>query len=76
MERESRVSKYTALYQEDEEGLYVLLLVTSRTFNDLPERELWLVELAQELAGGDLWAIRMVEAESLIDLPPILSAEE
>lgn len=70
------MSKYVALYKENEEGLYELLVITSRVFRDLPDREVWLVELAQELADGDLWAIRVVEGESLIDLPPIFSGEE
>ena len=69
------MSKYTAVYKEDDDGFYELLLITTKTFQALPDRELWLIELAQELAAGDLWAIQMVSGESLLDFPPLLKED-
>ena len=62
----------TAIYQENEEGLYELLLIATQTFLDLSDRELWLIELSSELADGDLWAIRLITGETLDDFPLIL----
>lgn len=69
------MSQYTAIYEEDDDGFYVLLMIVTRAFLDQEDREVWLVELAQELAAGDLWKIRLVEGESMMDFPPVLSGE-
>lgn len=66
---------YTAVYQENEDtGHYELLFVVSHEFLAQEGRELWLVEFAQELADGDLWAVRLIEGEELSDFDQILES--
>jgi len=66
------MAKFTAVYEENEEGLYELLLIVTQTFLTQQDRELWLVELAQELAKGDLWAIQLIEGEDLEEFVLVL----
>jgi hypothetical protein len=62
-----------AVYKEDDNGVYVCIMVFTRAFLEEYDRELWLAELAQELAEGDLWAIRLVKYEALNDVEEVLS---
>ena len=69
-------NELTGIYQENDEGQYELLMIVTPTFLDLPDREPWLAELSQELAEGDLWAIRMIAGDSIEDFPLVLGRDE
>jgi hypothetical protein len=67
---------YTAVYKESDEGVYELLMIVSYLMLEIQERQLWLVELAAELAEGDLWAIRLVEGDAIQDFAQTLGEGE
>ena len=69
-------AEYTAVYKEDDNGRYQLLMIVSYVMLEIQERKLWLVQLAAELADGDLWAIRLVEGDTIAEFAQVLGDEE